>query len=439
MLSALCIRRPVMTILVMASFVIAGIFGYQAAARRGRAARRLPDHPGHGAAAGRQPRDHGRLGRLDPRAAVLDHRRRHVDDLDLVARQHLDRAAVRPQPQHRWRRARRAVGDLLGACAACRPTCRRRRASARSIRPTTPIMFLALKSSQVRLSDVDAFANRAILPRISTLPGIAQVLIFGSQKYAVRVRADLDQLAVRGLTLHELQTAIVNANSNKPVGAIADQRQSSILDATGPINKAADYMPVVVTWQNGAPVRISDVATADRQRRERQGRELARTARAPSCSPSTASPTPTPSRSSTGSRRCCRRSRPSCRAGVDIAVLERPLGVDPRRHRRRPVHALPGRRAGRHRHLLLPAQLPRDADPGDRAADLGDRHLRRHVCLRPFDRQHLAAGADARRRASSSTTPSSCSRTSSAISRRARSRWRPPSRAPRKSASPSSR
>ena len=88
------------------------------------------------------------------------------------------------------------------------------------------------------------------------------MLIFGSQKYAVRVRANLDQLAVRGLTLQELQNAIVNANSSKPVGAIADHRQSSILDATGPINKAADYMPVIVTWQNGAPVRVSDVATA---------------------------------------------------------------------------------------------------------------------------------------------------------------------------------
>jgi hydrophobe/amphiphile efflux-1 (HAE1) family protein len=135
--------------------------------------------------------------------------------------------------------------------------------SFRKVNPADfPVMFLALKSSQVRLSDVDAFSNRAILPRISTLPGVAQVLIFGSQKYAVRVRANLDQLAVRGLTLQELQTAVVNANSSKPVGAIADQRQSSILDATGPINKAADYMPVIVTWQNGAPVRISDVATS---------------------------------------------------------------------------------------------------------------------------------------------------------------------------------
>ena len=135
--------------------------------------------------------------------------------------------------------------------------------SFRKINPADfAVMFLALKSSQVRLSDIDAFANRAILPRISTLPGVAQVLIFGTQKYAVRVRANLDQLAVRGLTLQELQNAIVNANSSKPVGAISDNRQSSIFDATGPINKAADYMPVIVTWQNGAPVRVSDVATA---------------------------------------------------------------------------------------------------------------------------------------------------------------------------------
>jgi hydrophobe/amphiphile efflux-1 (HAE1) family protein len=135
--------------------------------------------------------------------------------------------------------------------------------SFRKVNPADyPILFLALKSSQVRLSDVDAFATRAILPRISTLPGVAQVVIFGTQKYAVRVRANLDQLAVRGLTLQELQNAIVAANSTKPLGSIADSRQNAILDATGPINKAADYMPVIVAFQNGAPVRISDVATA---------------------------------------------------------------------------------------------------------------------------------------------------------------------------------
>ena len=175
-------------------------------------------------------------------------------------------------------------------------------------------MFLALKSTQVRLSDVDAFANRSILPRISTLPGVAQVQIFGTQKYAVRVRADLDQLAARGLTpagaadrdrRRQLEQA---GRRRSPTSA-----QNAILDATGPINKAADYMPVIVAWQNGAPVRISDVATAiDSVENDKVASWLDGTRAI--VLPSTASPTPTPSRSSIASRRCCRRSRPSCRA-----------------------------------------------------------------------------------------------------------------------------
>ena len=114
MLSALCIRRPVMTILVMFVFRHRRRLRLQAASRRGRAARRVPDHPGDRPASGRQPRDHGGLGGFDPRAPVLDHRRRDDDDLDVVAGQHLDRPAVRPQPLDRRRRTRRAVGHLLG-------------------------------------------------------------------------------------------------------------------------------------------------------------------------------------------------------------------------------------------------------------------------------------------------------------------------------------
>jgi HAE1 family hydrophobic/amphiphilic exporter-1 len=78
----------------------------------------------------------------------------------------------------------------------------------------------------------------------------------------VRVRADLNQLAARGLSLASIQAALAAANSSKPVGSVDQGTRNSILDATGPIMKAADYMPVVVAWQNGAPVRLADVATA---------------------------------------------------------------------------------------------------------------------------------------------------------------------------------
>ena len=261
MLSALCIRRPVMTILVMASFVIAGIFGYKqlpvAAVPRVdfptiQVTAQLPGASPETMAASVASileRQFSTIAGVTTMTSTSSLGNTSIV-LQFDLNRSIDGAALDVQS---------AISSALRRLPAELPT----PPSFRKVNPADfPVMFLAVRSEQVRLSDVDAFSTRAILPRISTLPGVAQVVIFGSQKYAVRVRANLDQLAVRGLTLQELQNAIVTANSSKPVGAIADQRQSSILDATGPINKAADYMPVIVTWQNGAPVRISDVAMA---------------------------------------------------------------------------------------------------------------------------------------------------------------------------------
>ena len=261
MLSALCIRRPVMTILVMASFVIAGIFGYKqlpvAAVPRVdfptiQVTAQLPGASPETMAASVASileRQFSTIAGVTTMTSTSSLGNTSIV-LQFDLNRSIDGAALDVQS---------AISSALRRLPAELPT----PPSFRKVNPADfPVMFLAVRSEQVRLSDVDAFSTRAILPRISTLPGVAQVVIFGSQKYAVRVRANLDQLAVRGLTLQELQNAIVTANSSKPVGAIADQRQSSILDATGPINKAADYMPVIVTWQNGAPVRISDGAMA---------------------------------------------------------------------------------------------------------------------------------------------------------------------------------
>ncbi len=260
-LSAFCIRRPVMTILVMVSFIIAGIFGYKqlpvAAVPRVdfptiQVTAQLPGASPETMAASVASileRQFSTIAGVTTMTSTSSLGNTSIV-LQFDLNRNIDGAALDVQS---------AISSALRRLPAELPT----PPSFRKVNPADyAIMFIALKSSQVRLSDIDAFANRAILPRISTLPGIAQILIFGSQKYAVRVRANLDQLAVRGLTLNELQTAIVGANSTKPLGAIADARQNAILDATGPITKAADYAPVIVAWQNGAPVRISDVATA---------------------------------------------------------------------------------------------------------------------------------------------------------------------------------
>jgi hydrophobe/amphiphile efflux-1 (HAE1) family protein len=260
-ISALCIRRPVMTILIMASFVIAGIFGFKQLPVAAVPRVDFPTIQVQAQLPGASPET-----MASSVASILERQFSNIAGVTAMTstsslgntsivlqfdlNRNIDGAALDVQSQ---------ISGAMRRLPVELPT----PPSFRKVNPADfPILFLSLKSNQVRLSDIDAFANRAILPRISTLPGIAQVLIFGTQKYAVRVRANLDQLAVRGLTLNELQNAIVTANSSKPLGAIADQRQSSILDATGQLTQAKDYMPVIVAWQNGAPVRISDVATA---------------------------------------------------------------------------------------------------------------------------------------------------------------------------------
>ena len=260
-ISALCIRRPVMTILLMASFVLGGIFGYKQLPVAAVPRVDFPTIQVQAQLPGASPET-----MASSVASILERQFSNIAGVTAMTstsslgntsivlqfdlNRNIDGAALDVQSQ---------ISAAMRRLPVELPT----PPSFRKVNPADyPILFLALKSSQVRLSDIDAFANRAILPRISTLPGVAQVVIFGTQKYAVRVRANFDQLAVRGLTLQELQNAIVSANSSKPLGAVADSRQNAILDATGPINKAVDYMPVIVSWQNGAPVRISDVATA---------------------------------------------------------------------------------------------------------------------------------------------------------------------------------
>ena len=260
-ISAICIRRPVMTILVMASFIIAGIFGYKQLPVAAIPRVDFPTIQVQAQLPGASPET-----MASSVASILERQFSTIAGVtSMTSTSSLGHTSLTLQ----FDLNRNIDGAALDVQSAISSAMRRLPAelptppSFRKVNPADfPVMFMALKSSQARLSDVDAFATRSILPRISTLPGVAQVLIFGSQKYAVRVRADLDQLAVRGLTLQELQTAIVNANSTKPLGSIANQRQNAILEATGPITKAADYNPVIVSFQNGAPVRVSDVATA---------------------------------------------------------------------------------------------------------------------------------------------------------------------------------
>ena len=125
-----------------------------------------------------------------------------------------------------------------------------------------PVLFLNLNSDTLPLSTVDEYAENTIGQQISTISGVAQVLVFGQQKFAVRVQANPELLAAKNLTLDDLMSSVVAANSAAPVGTMMGASNAFTLRANGQLQHGADYMPLIVAYRNGAPVRLRDVATA---------------------------------------------------------------------------------------------------------------------------------------------------------------------------------
>ncbi|MET0875967.1 MAG: efflux RND transporter permease subunit, partial [Tardiphaga sp.] len=123
-----------------------------------------------------------------------------------------------------------------------------------------PVLFVALSSSTLPLSAVNEFGDITIGQALSQIPGVAQVVIYGSQKFAIRVQADPEAAAARGLSLEDIRTAVSRANSSTPVGTLNGPKQDISLQASGQMNKAADYNQIVVAWRNGSPVKLNEVA-----------------------------------------------------------------------------------------------------------------------------------------------------------------------------------
>src|SRR5262249_29531569 len=124
----------------------------------------------------------------------------------------------------------------------------------------TPVLLLTLHSATLPLPTINEYVEINIGQRISTLPGVAQVFTYGSQKYAVRIQVDPDLLAVRGIGLDEVQKTLAAASSNTPVGALHGPLKTATLQADTEMTKAAAYAPLIIAYRNGAPVRLGDVA-----------------------------------------------------------------------------------------------------------------------------------------------------------------------------------
>src|SRR3954471_9604079 len=122
------------------------------------------------------------------------------------------------------------------------------------------ILQLSLTSSSLSMSEVDEYAETVIAPRISMVSGVSQVQVNGAQKYAVRVQVDPDRLRAQQIGINEVDQALQNWNVNLPTGQLFGAHQTFNIKAGGQLRNAAQFNPIIVTYRQGKPVRLEQVA-----------------------------------------------------------------------------------------------------------------------------------------------------------------------------------
>lgn len=123
------------------------------------------------------------------------------------------------------------------------------------------IVLLALRSDTLPLYEVNEYGETFLAQRMSQVTGVAQVVVYGQQKRAVRVQVDPDLLAARGVGIDEVSMALKDANVNLPTGSFQGPRRAFNIQASGQLTEAALYRPVIVAYRGGSPVRLSELAT----------------------------------------------------------------------------------------------------------------------------------------------------------------------------------
>jgi HAE1 family hydrophobic/amphiphilic exporter-1 len=260
-LPELCIRRPVMTTLLMAALMIFGVIGYRALP-----VSELPnvDFPTISVTAslpGASPETMAAAV-----ATPLEGQFSTIAGLDSMTSTSAQGSTAITLQFSLERNIDAAAQDVQSAISAALrrlPPNMPAPPSFRKVNPAdSPIFYIAMSSVALPLSLVNEYAETQLAQRLSTIAGVAQVQVYGSQKFAVRIQANPDQLASRGIGIDELQQALAQNNVNQPVGQLDGQRQSFAIRDGGQLSTAAAYRPLIVAWRNGAPVRLEEVASA---------------------------------------------------------------------------------------------------------------------------------------------------------------------------------
>ncbi len=261
-LSELFIRRPVMTVLLNVAIVVAGVIAYRSIPVAALPSYDTPVINVFAALPGASPET-----MATSVALPLEKQFQTIPGLSLISStstlgntsltlefeeaRNIDGAAL--DVQAALLRAQRSLPQDMTQLPAYR-----------KVNPAdAPVLLVALTSPSMPLSDLQDFAEHLISPTLSTIDGVAQVNIFGSKRFAVRVRVLPEALAARNTSLEELSTALRLANVNTPVGTLDGAQQMLTLQANKQLRNAAEFAELVVASRNGVTVRLKDVANVE--------------------------------------------------------------------------------------------------------------------------------------------------------------------------------
>src|SRR3954454_2315719 len=258
-LSETCIRRPVLTTLITAAIIVLGIFGYRLLPVAALPAVDFPTIAITATLPGASPETMA--------ASVASPIERQLSTISgitsLTSSSSLGTTSITIQ----FDLNRSIDGAALDVQTALSVAQRRlpiemtTPPSFRKVNPGDyPVLYISLISPTLPLSVVNEYGEITLAQQISQLPGVAQVSVYGAQKFAVRVQVDPAAAAARNISLEDIRNVVSKTNSNTPVGTLNGPQQSITLTASAAMEKAAEYRNVVVAYRNGAPVKLEEVA-----------------------------------------------------------------------------------------------------------------------------------------------------------------------------------
>src|SRR6267154_261921 len=257
-LSELFVRRPVMTVLVMAGILIFGLASYRLLPVSSLPNVDFPTIQVSAQLPGASPETMA--------AAVATTLEKQfstiagIDQMTSLSGQGISSITIQFSLDRDIDAAAQDVNSAIAAAAKQLPPTMTTPPSFRKVNPAdSPIFFLTLTSDTLPLSTVNEYAETFLAQRISTISGVAQVQVQGQQKYAVRVQVDPNALAARGVGINEVEQAVANANVNLPTGTLYGKDRMFAVQATGQLYEAAAFRPIIVAYRNGAPIRLSEL------------------------------------------------------------------------------------------------------------------------------------------------------------------------------------